>query len=374
MHYQYPFIDLSAINAPYKDAFARSLRDHLEHAGFVDSSANAHFLSAFSQYCQSDHAVGLNSGLDALTLMLKAYQVLGALQKGDEVLVPSFTFIATILALLHNDLVPKFVDIGNDYLLDTHLLESAITPKSRAILVVHLYGQTANMRAINTIAQSHDLLVLEDAAQAHGALFEGKRAGNLGHASAFSFYPSKNLGALGDGGCVLSPHAELIEMVRILSHNGAPCKNSALYLGFNSRLDSLQASFLHAKLANLDADNQKRRNIAKLYLEKITNPYVILPSIREISEHVFHLFVIRVRSGLRGTLQAHLAKHSIESRIHYPIPTHLQPVLSAYKHVHLPNTQAFSQEILSLPISPLQSQEDTHFIIDKLNAFTPKMS
>ncbi|CCF80092.1 Aminotransferase [Helicobacter bizzozeronii CCUG 35545] len=365
MPYQYPFLDLSTLHAPYKDRFKQILARHLEDSGLINAPTNTHFINAFSHYCQSDHGVGVNSGLDALTLMLRAYQILGALPKGAGVIVPSFTFIATILAILHNDLIPQFVDVGADYLLDPKLIESAITPQSKAILVVHLYGQSANMHALQAIAKKHQLLLLEDAAQAHGALFEGQKVGSLGHASAFSFYPSKNLGALGDGGCVLSSNPEVIEMVRILGNDGAPHRDHALYAGFNSRLDSLQASFLHAKLPDLDCNNAKRRAVAQLYFEGITNPHIILPPIRNFDEHVFHLFVIRTHA--RDQLQKYLAKHSIETSIHYPIPCHLQPLLSAYNHIDLPNTQRFSQEILSLPISPTQSLEATHFIIEAIN-------
>ncbi|GMT38200.1 DegT/DnrJ/EryC1/StrS family aminotransferase [Helicobacter bizzozeronii] len=365
MPYQYPFLDLSALHAPYKDRFKQILARHLEDSGFINAPTNTHFINAFSHYCQSDHGVGVNSGLDALTLMLRAYQILGALPRGAGVIVPSFTFIATILAILHNDLIPQFVDVGVDYLLDPKLVESAITPQSRAILVVHLYGQSANMHALQAIAKKHQLLLLEDAAQAHGALFEGQKVGSLGYASAFSFYPSKNLGALGDGGCVLSSDPKVIEMVQILGNDGAPHRDHVLYAGFNSRLDSLQASFLHAKLPDLDCNNAKRRAVAQLYFEGITNPHIILPPIRNFDEHVFHLFVIRTHA--RDQLQAHLAKHSIETSIHYPIPCHLQPLLSAYNHIDLPNTQRFSQEILSLPLSPTQSLEATHFIIEAIN-------
>ncbi len=371
MPYKYPFLDLVAINAPYQEAFKLQLQAHLKHAHFISGSAHSQFLQAFSQYCQSPHAIGVNSGLDALTLMLRAYQILGLLPQGSGVLLPSFTFIATAQAILHNALVPQFVDIGKDYLLDPCALEASATPQTKAILVVHLYGQVANMQAIKAIANKHGWLVLEDCAQATGALYAQQRVGSLGHAGAFSFYPSKNLGALGDGGCVLSSNSQLIETIRVLSNNGSPDKKDSLYLGYNSRLDSIQASFLHVKLPHLDTHNAKRRALAQIYLDTINNPYVYLPCVHNIEEHVFHLFVIRISQGLRSQMQKHLASYSIETRIHYPIPIHLQRTFKEYANLSLPYTTRYSQEVLSLPISPTQSIEDTLFIAKAINAFKP---
>ncbi|MEO8933947.1 MAG: DegT/DnrJ/EryC1/StrS family aminotransferase [Xanthomarina sp.] len=363
------FLDLKAINARYEDAFQESFKQFLEKGHYILGEEIADFETNFANYCGTKHAVGVSNGLDALTLIFEAYIQLDILHEGDEVLVPANTYIASILSVIHSKLKPVFVepDLAS-YNLDPYEIEKHITNKTKAILVVHLYGQLADMDAINQLAKKHNLLVIEDAAQAHGAENnQGIRAGNLGHAAAFSFYPSKNLGALGDAGAVTTNNEELAAVIKELRNYGSKEKYVNSRLGFNNRLDPIQAGFLNIKLPDLDADNEKRRRIAKRYLNEIKNPKITLPFYDGSKNHVFHVFVIRVEN--RELLMKYLLDHNVETLIHYPIPPHKQKALKMYSELHLPITETIHRSVLSIPISPIMTETDVSKIITLLNNY-----
>jgi len=299
---------------------------------------------------------------------------MGIFQNGDEVIVPANTYIASILAISENNLVPVLVEPDiNTYLIDPDLIEAKISKKTRAIMVVHLYGQTCQMDKINLIARKHNLKVVEDSAQSHGAFFDGKKSGNLGDASGFSFYPGKNMGALGDAGAVTTNDDELAEVIRALGNYGSHKKYENLYKGVNSRLDELQAAILRVKLRHLDAENRTRREIADFFSNNIKNAEIILPvqdttlEIKKSLNHVWHLFVIRTNDRIK--LQKHLLDNGIQTLIHYPLPPHKQKAYAEWNHMSFPVTEKIHNEVVSLPISPVQPQEYTGKIVDILNNF-----
>lgn len=367
------FLDLKKINAPYEEAFQNKLKDLLLSGWYILGDEVKTFEQSFADYCQSKYCGGVGNGLDALTLIFKAYIELGILQKGDEVIVPANTYIASILAILHADLVPVLVEPKLEtYNLNPDLIQEKIASKTKAILVVHLYGQLAEMEKINTIAKTNNLLVIEDAAQAHGSETrnkkqEDRRAGNLSDAAAFSFYPGKNLGALGDGGAVVTNDELLAKTIRQLRNYGSEVKYYNNFVGFNSRLDELQAGFLNVKLPHLDEENEKRRQVAKRYLSEIKNDKIAFPFWDYSNNHVFHLFVIRTENRLE--LQDYLLKNGIETMIHYPVPPHQQKALKDFNHLSFPITEKIHREILSLPISPIMTEEEASYVIEILNRY-----
>ncbi len=340
------------------------------------------FEDEFANYCGAKYCVGVANGLDALILVLRAWIELGKLSEGDEVIVPSNTYIATILAITNNRLVPILVEPDlQTYNLTASLISGAITKKTKAIIVVHLYGKLAPMGEIMHLAHTMGLLVLEDSAQAHGAQMEGRKAGNWGDASGFSFYPGKNLGALGDAGAVTTNNKKLAEVVRALGNYGSKVKYENIYQGFNSRLDEIQASFLRIKLKYLDEEIRTRQWLADLYLQTIKNQKIILP-IRTISSpiinstdgdkkteanHVFHLFVIRTSE--RDLLQRYLSSFNIQTLIHYPIPPHLQDAYKLYFDKLFPVAEKIHQQVLSLPINSEISKDDVLEISKVINSF-----
>jgi dTDP-4-amino-4,6-dideoxygalactose transaminase len=327
------------------------------------------FEKEFASYCGTKHCIGVANGLDALILIFRAYKELGRLKEGDEVIVPANTYIASILAITENRLKPVLVEPDEQtYNLDPELIEQAITPKTKAILAVHLYGQLANMPAINKIAGKHGLLVIEDSAQAHGASCNGVKAGNWGDASGFSFYPGKNLGALGDAGAVTTNDLELSQTIRALSNYGSHAKYENVYQGINSRLDEIQAAFLRVKLKYIDLEKENRRKVAKLYLQEIKNPLIKLPEWKVVEGHVFHLFVIMVE--YRDALREYLDSHSIQTLIHYPIPVHHQKAYHNLFDLNLPISEEISKKTLSLPISPTVESQDVEKIIRILNRYS----
>ncbi|HRA71911.1 MAG TPA: DegT/DnrJ/EryC1/StrS family aminotransferase, partial [Flavobacterium sp.] len=308
----------------------------------------------------------------ALVLIFKGYIQLGKLQKGDEVIVPANTYIASILAILEADLVPVLVEPKLEtYNLNPDLISEKITSKTKAILAVHLYGQLAEMEKINAIAIQNNLLVIEDAAQAHGAISNFRKSGNLSNAAAFSFYPGKNLGALGDGGAVVTNDSELAKVIQSLRNYGSEAKYQNEFIGVNSRLDELQAAFLNVKLPNLDAENTIRKAIAKRYLSEIKNDKIVLPTLSlrgtTQSNHVFHLFVIRTEN--REKLQQYLLENGIQTMIHYPIAPHKQKAFSSWNDLSFPITEKIHNEILSLPISPVMTDDEVGFVISILNKY-----
>ena len=349
-----PFFNLQAINQQYRQEMLAAMARVVDSGWYIRGAELAAFESEFANYCGGRFAVGVGSGLDALSLTLRAWIELGKLKVGDEVLVPANTYIATILAVLNNGLRPVLVEPDEkSFNLCPLNAARAITDRSRVILPVHLYGQLADMSAINTLAERYSLLVLEDAAQAHGAVAAGRRAGSLGHAAAFSFYPSKNLGALGDGGAVVTADQELADMVRLLGNYGSDKKYQNTVKGVNSRLDELQAAILRVKLRFLDGETQRRQVLAKQYRDLIKHPDIILPSFRDDGSHVFHLYVIH--TSRRDELQAYFAEHGVETLIHYPIAPHKQEALSEWREVSLPLTECLSHTALSLPLGPAMS-------------------
>ncbi len=362
------FLDLKKVNVPYETAFQEKLRAVLESGWYVLGNEVKVFESNFANYCGTNHCIGVGNGLDALVLIFKGYIQLGKLQKGDEVIVPANTYIATILAILHADLVPVLVEPKLEtYNINPDLITEKITPKTKAILVVHLYGQLAEMEKITTIAIQNNLIVVEDAAQAHGVAPPAPEGG----ASAYSFYPSKNLGALGDGGAVVTNDTALAKVIQSLRNYGSEAKYYTDYIGVNSRLDELQAAFLNIKLPHLDEENDKRKATAKRYLSEIKNDKITLPFWDLSDNHVFHLFVIRTKK--RDELQQYLLENEIETMIHYPVPPHQQkvfnPEISGWNNLSFPVTEKIHNEVLSLPMSPVLTDDEVSFVISILNKY-----
>lgn len=362
-----PFLDLKAINAQYRDELITACTRVIDSGWYINGSELEQFEKDFASYCGTKHAIGVANGLDALTLTLRAWKELGKLQDGDEVIVPSNTYIASILAISANNLIPILVEPDiTTYNICPDKIEAAITDKTKVILPVHLYGQLANMPSIMDITKRHGLLVLEDAAQAHGASIDGKKAGNWGDASVFSFYPGKNLGALGDAGAITTNDDELENTLRALRNYGSHEKYKNLFQGVNSRLDEIQAAMLSVKLRHLDEEIIHRRKIAAAYIEGIDNPAMILPS-QQDETHVWHVFVIRCEQ--RDALQNYLAENGIQTLIHYPIPPHKQQAYEEWNELSYPISEKIHKEVLSLPISPVMSSQDTQHVIELCNTY-----
>lgn len=363
-----PFLDLKAINAQYRDELINACTRVIDSGWYVQGTEVSAFEQEFAAYCGTKHAIGVANGLDALILTLRAWKELGKLKEGDEVIVPANTYIASILAITENRLVPVLVepDLAT-YNVCPKNIEAAITEKTRVILPVHLYGQLADMPAIMAIAKRYNLLVLEDSAQAHGASIDGKRAGNWGDASGFSFYPGKNLGALGDAGAITTNDDELAQVLRALGNYGSHKKYENLYQGVNSRLDEIQAAMLRVKLSHLDTEIVARRAVAKAYMEGISNPRITLPSWQNEESHVFHLFVIRTNQ--RTELQQHLLENGVQSLIHYPIPPHQQQAYSQWATQSYPMTEMIHDQVLSLPIGPTIMDKQIIQVVDACNSF-----
>lgn len=364
-----PFVDLRAVNATMRDALAEASLRVIDSGWYILGREVAAFEEAFAAYCGSRHAIGVANGLDALILVLRAWIELGRLAPGDEVLVPSNTYIATILAITENQLRPVLVEPAlHSYNIDPARLEAAIGPRTRAVLPVHLYGRLADMPAIEAVARRHRLLVLEDCAQSHGAAVGRRRAGAWGDAAAFSFYPGKNLGALGDAGAVTTDDPALAETLRALRNYGSHRKYENLYQGVNSRLDELQAALLSVKLGWLDEQTASRRAIVKRYLDGIRHSAVQLPDPGEPDAHVWHLFVVRTRQ--RDQLQAHLTARGVQTLIHYPIPPHRQAAFAEvdFAKSAFPLADAMSAEVLSLPLWPGMSDRQVDHVVDAVNS------
>ena len=358
-----PFLNLKNPCDEIQPQIEGAIQRVLDSGWFVLGPEVEAFESRFAQYCETDHCVGVGTGLDALMLILKGYGI----GPGDEVIVPAHTFIATWLAVSHVGATPVPVDVEIDsFNLDPKLIEASITPRCRAIIPVHLYGQPARMDRILEIAKKHKLKVIEDAAQAHGARFEGKRVGCLGDAAAFSFYPGKNLGALGDGGAITTDDADLAEKVRMLRNYGSPEKYVHEQIGFNSRLDEIQAAVLKVKLEALDGWNKHRHQLAHFYSETLSQSNLVLPTVFPCSEPVWHLYV--VRSKERKKLQEKLHASDIGSLIHYPTPPHKQQVYAQqYSHLSFPVAEKLAEEVLSLPMGPHLSLDQAKIVVDTIN-------
>ena len=364
------FLNLKKINQPFEIALQEKMKQFLANGWYILGNEVKTFEADFANYCGTKHCIGVGNGLDALVLIFKAYIQLGKLQKGDEVIVPANTYIASILAVLQSDLVPVLVEPKLEtYNINPDLIEEKITSKTKAILPVHLYGQLCEMEQINAIAQKHNLLVVEDAAQAHGTekvRIQNSEFKNLG-ATAYSFYPSKNLGALGDGGAITTNDDELSDVIFSLRNYGSKIKYENEIIGVNSRLDELQAAFLNVKLPHLNTENQIRRQIAKRYLSEIKNDKIVLPFWDGSENHVFHLFIIRTPN--RQALQNYLKNNEIETMIHYPIPPHKQKALSNWNHLSFPITEKIHEEVVSIPMNASLTDDEIQHIISTLNKY-----
>jgi len=368
---QIHFLDLKSVNAPYFNGFEQAFDSVMNSGWYIQGTEAKAFEREFAEYCGVEHCIGVGNGLDALILIFRAYMEMGVLCEGDEVIVPANTYIASILAISENRLKPVLVepDLAT-YNLDTDLAEKAITKRTRAILAVHLYGQLADIPALRTIADKHGLLLFEDSAQAHGVSLNGIRAGAWGDASGFSFYPGKNLGALGDGGAVTTNHEELAQTIRALGNYGSHKKYENLYQGINSRLDELQAALLRVKLPVLDAANAKRKEIADRYTEGLKDiPELILPVIPEWSSSVWHLYV--VRSANRDKLLAFLQSKAVGAMVHYPIPPHLQVAYSEFgwKEGDFPIAELIHDQVFSLPLGPTMTNVQVGLVIQAIQDF-----
>lgn len=364
------FLDLKKITESFQPELAAVVERVTRSGFFVRGDELQAFEESYASFIGSECCVGVGNGFDALRLIFKAWLVAGELREGDEVIVPANTYIATILAISENRLVPVLVEPDIDtYNIAPHQIEAKLTARTRAIVVVHLYGRNGMTKDVKDIATQYNLKLVEDNAQAAGCFFGDSRTGSLGHAAAHSFFPSKNLGALGDGGAVTTDHPALAEMVRTLGHYGSHAKGVNHVQGVNSRLDEIQAAVLRLKLARLDEDNNRRRITADLYRRQIKNHQVILPKAPGDGplQHVWHLFV--VRCAARDELQKHLLRAGVETMIHYPVPPHKQKALSTMNHLSFPVTEKIHNEVLSLPLSPVLQDEEVDKVVAAVNSF-----
>lgn len=362
------FLDLKKLNAQYADELKAACSKVIDSGWYIGGQEVSCFEQEFSAYCGTQHCIGVANGLDALSLTFRAWLEMGKLRVGDEVLVPANTYIASILAITENKLTPVLVEPDDaTFNISVGCVEKAITKKTKAILAVHLYGQLADMPALLDLAKKYDLLVLEDSAQAHGAAREGRRAGNWGHASGFSFYPGKNLGALGDAGAVTTNDDELANVIRALGNYGGLKKYENIYKGLNSRLDEIQAAMLRVKLRFIDREISVRRELAAIYSAEINNDFIVTPTVTDPALHVWHLYV--VRSQYRDQLHHYLNKYNVQTLIHYPVPPHRQ---LAYKGVFTddyPLTDRMHDEVLSLPLSSVSSRDEVMAVTRCVNEF-----
>lgn len=362
------FLDLQKITQQYQPELIDAVKRVIDSGWYLLGNEVKIFEKEFADYCGTKYCIGVGNGLDALKLIFWAYIEVGTMKERDEVIVPANTYIASILSVSENSLKPILVEPDiNTYNIDAFKIEEKITSKTKAILIVHLYGQNAYNEKIKEIAEKYNLKIIEDSAQAHGAMYKNKKVGSLGDVSGFSFYPGKNLGCLGDGGAVTTNDNELASIIRALGNYGSLKKYENKYKGINSRLDEIQAAILSVKLKYLDKENQKRREIANYYLEHIKNDKIILPKVSEPNSHIWHQFVIRCKK--RDDLQEYLKENSIQTMIHYPIPTHKQKAYKEWNNLSFPITEKIHREVLSLPISPVVSINELKQIITKLNDF-----
>ena len=363
------FLDLQKINAQYADKLKKVAAEVIDSGWYLLGERVAQFETDLSTYIGSKHAIGVGNGLDALRLILRAYIEMGVMQEGDEIIVPANTYIASILAITDNKLKPVLIEPDIDtYNINISLIEKKITPRTKAIMIVHLYGKVCWSKELEEIAKNHHLKIIEDNAQAIGAEWNSIKTGNLGDAAGFSFYPGKNLGALGDSGAVTTNDDNLAETIRTIANYGSKEKYNNIYQGLNSRMDELQAAFLLVKLKYLDEDNQKRKEIAKYYIKNFNNKSIVLPQIpKNEKEHVWHLFEVRTKN--REKLQSYLDKNGIQTMIHYPIPPHKQLAYKDYNQLSFPITEQTHEEVLSMPISPVITINEVIEIVRIVNQF-----
>lgn len=362
-----PFLSLKNITEKYAEEIHAAVTRVLDSGWYLQGAENDKFENSYAGYIGTSCCIGVANGLDALTLIFRAYIEMGAMQPGDEVIVPANTYIASILAITRNKLIPVLVEPDiQTYQIDSDQIEDHINEKTKAILIVHLYGKCAYNAKIGELCDRYRLKLVEDNAQAHGCVYRGKRTGSLGDAAGHSFYPGKNLGALGDGGAVTTNDHELADTVRTLANYGSAKKYVFQYQGLNSRLDEVQAAVLNVKLKYLDGDNRKRIETAHRYIEGLANSRIILPQKSAYEfENVFHIFPVRTKE--REHLQNHLKENGIQTLIHYPIPPHKQQAYREWNAMSLPVTEEIHRTELSLPISPAMTPEDTEYVMRILN-------
>ena len=362
------FLDLQKITQKYSDEIHEAVSRVVDAGWYLQGKENEQFENDYSLYIGTKYTIGCANGLDALILIFRAYIEMGIMHPGDEVIVPSNTYIASILAISENGLIPVLVEPTLETLqIDDTKIEEAITEKTRAILIVHLYGQCAYTNRIGDICNKYKLKLVEDNAQAHGCVFNSQKTGSLGDAAGHSFYPGKNLGAFGDAGAVTTDDEELAQIVRAVANYGSHKKYVFKYCGRNSRLDEMQAAILSVKLKHLDEDTSIRRNIAKYYIENINNPLVVTPVVNDWNAHVFHIFTIRCKE--RDRLQQYLSDNGIQTIIHYPIPPHKQECYKEWNHLSFPISEQIHAEELSLPISPVMIEEEVDKVVEIVNSF-----
>ena len=363
---QVPFLSLQEVTEKYKDEIHKATLRVIDSGWYLQGKENKNFETNYANYIGSKYCIGCANGLDALIWIFRAYIELGVMEPGDEIIVPANTYIATILAITENDLVPVLVEPNiNTLQIDDSLIEERITSKTKAITIVHLYGQCAYTDKIGELCKKYNLKLIEDNAQAHGCLFNGKRTGSLGDVAGHSFYPGKNLGALGDAGAVTTNDEELATTIRSLANYGSQKKYVFKYCGRNSRLDEIQAAILDVKLKHLDADIALRKSVAKKYIEGIQNPKIFLPKVFDWNQHVFHIFPILCEQ--RNELQQYLESNGIGTNIHYPIPPHKQECYKEWNELSLPVTEKIHSEELSLPMSPCLTEKQIQYVIDIIN-------
>ena len=356
------YLDLKQINAPYVHA----ADEVLQSGWYLKGEATRRFEQHYAEYIGTRHCIGCGNGLDALTLIFRGYEELGIMQEGDEVIVPANTYIASILAITENGLTPVLVEPDIHTLqIDDCLIEQAVTERTRALMIVHLYGRCAYTDRIGDICQRHGLKLIEDNAQAHGCLFKGKKTGSLGSASGHSFYPAKNLGAFGDAGAVTTDDDQLADVIRSLGNYGSSKKYVCDYVGRNSRIDELQAAILDAKLRDLDAANQRRKEIAAIYMNEVKNPLIYIP--QSDRDSVWHIFP--VLCAHRDQLQRYLQAHDVETQIHYPVPPHNQRCYSDWNNLSLIITEQIHAQELSIPCHQCMTDEEAHYVARLLNDF-----
>ena len=358
------FLDLAKVNNRFRDEIDARINAILDKGWYLQGEENDIFAKRFAEYCGTKYALGVANGLDALNLIIKAH----GFGSGDEIIVPANTYIATILAISKNCCTPVLVEPTLETCnIDPDKIEEAITPRTRAIIVVHLYGQAVRMEKIWALAEKYHLKVFEDCAQAHGALYQGRKVGNLSDAGAFSFYPGKNLGCMGDGGGITTNDRELFEKIKAIANYGSDRKYHHIYKGTNSRLDEIQAAVLDVKLKYLDADNARRREIAAYYRANITNPLIALPQTYDEEASVWHVFTVRTKE--RDKFQSYLAGNGIQTIIHYPTPPHKQLAYEEWKNLSFPITEKIHREIISLPMSPVMTDDEVSFVVDTVNGW-----
>lgn len=360
------FLDLKVINQQYVKQLKEACSRVIDSGSYILGKELEAFEEEFANYCGTKHAIGVANGLDALILVLRAWKEMGKLKDGDEVIVPANTYIASILAISENNLIPVLVEPDQlTYNLTEEGIKDNLSEKTKVILPVHLYGRISPMNSIMKIANEHDILVLEDCAQAHGAMLGNKRAGSFGHAAAFSFYPGKNLGALGDAGAITTDDEKLKVILNAIRNYGSHEKYKNQYKGVNSRLDEIQAAMLRVKLKYLSNEIRARQNVARRYLDGIKNPLLQLPEVDISDSHVWHLFVVRTK--YREKLANYLKANGVQSLIHYPIPPHRQNAYAQWETESFPISEAIHNDVLSIPLSPVMNLGDIDTIIDTIN-------